>query len=271
MSTSKFPWTDQTIGTGSRLKLRLWLVLSFLCELSNFRTVRSEQHPIITLRFFLMLVPSCWPQHWTNVCTGNNACGLSTPLLPHSRLSNDCTIQSFGHCSAWCARLGSACLGSFLESKWLLYLLTPDPHLNHAHICILFTSPHAIPTWISHQARWGFLHGNSSLFSFWVSRDDTHTFCIFIYQAQSFPIELVIWLFVGHCRVIILTYGANYPSWSASIIWHHSLYFCYKPCVLDIIIMRHHPTFQFWQWHWCTWHIASNMLIGFSSISPRYA
>jgi len=40
-------------------------------------------------------------------------------------------------------------------------------------------------------------------------------------------------------RLLILTYGANYPSWSASIIWQHSLCFYCKPCVLDTNIMRH--------------------------------
>jgi len=135
-------------------------VLSFLCELSNFRMARSEQHPIIALHF-LMLVPSCWPQHWANVCTGNNACSLSTPLLLHLRLSSDCTIQSFGYCSAQCARLGSACLASFLKSEQLLYLLVSNPHLDHVHICILHASPHATPAWISHWAHWEFLHGNS--------------------------------------------------------------------------------------------------------------
>jgi len=124
----------------------------------------------------------------------NNARSLSTPLLLCSRLSDNHTLQSFGHCSAWCARLGSACLVSFLENEWLLYLLAPDPHLDHACICILYASPHAMSTWISYQACQGFLHGISSLFSFCIGRDDTHTFCIFIYQAQSFPIELVIWL-----------------------------------------------------------------------------
>jgi len=135
-----------------------------------------------------------WAQYQANMCTGNNACRLSTPLLLRLRLSDDCTIQSFGHCSAQCAQLGSACLGSFLENEWLLYLLAHDPHLDRAHICIFHTSPHATPAWISHRARWGFLHGNSLLFGFCIGRDDTHTSCIFIYQAQLFPIELVIWL-----------------------------------------------------------------------------
>jgi len=72
-------------------------------------------------------------------------------------------------------------------------------------------------------------------------------------------------------RLLILTYGANYPLWSASIIWQHRLCFYYKLCVLDIIIMRHHATFPFWRLYWCAWHVASIMLIGFSSISPRYA
>jgi len=40
-------------------------------------------------------------------------------------------------------------------------------------------------------------------------------------------------------RLLILTYGANYPSWSASIIWQHSLWLYYKPCVLDTNIMWH--------------------------------
>jgi len=43
--------------------------------------------------------------------------------------------------------------------------------------------------------------------------------------------------------LLILTYGANYPLWPASIIWQYSLCFCYKPCAFDIIIMRHHSTF----------------------------
>jgi len=47
----RFSWTDQTIETDPRLELWLWLVLSF-CELGNFRTARSEQHPIIALSLF---------------------------------------------------------------------------------------------------------------------------------------------------------------------------------------------------------------------------
>jgi len=43
-------------------------------------------------------------------------------------------------------------------------------------------------------------------------------------------------------RLLILTYGANYPLWSASVIWQHSLCFYFKPCVLNTIIMRHHVT-----------------------------
>jgi len=140
------------------------------------------------------MVPMLLAQHWANACIGNNACSLSTPLLLCSRLSNDHTLQSFGHCSARCTRLGSACLGSFLESEWLLYLLTPNPHLDRVYTCMLYARPHATPAWISHQARWGFLHGNSSLFRFCVGHNDAHSFCIFIYQAWSFPIELVIWL-----------------------------------------------------------------------------
>ena len=163
--------------------------LSF-CELGNIRTARSEQHPIIALRF-LVLVPSYWHEHWANTCTGNNARRLSTPLLLRSRLSSDCTIQSFGHCSAWCAQLGYACLGSFLENEQLLYLLTPDPHLDCVFIYILRSNPHVTPVWISHRARRGFLHGNSLLFGFCIGRDDTCDSCISIHQARSFPIELV--------------------------------------------------------------------------------
>jgi len=94
---------------------------------------------------FLMLVPSYWHQHWAKTCIGNNAHGLSTPLLLCSRLSDDHTLQSFGHCSARCTWLGSACLGSFLESEQLLYLLAPDPHLDCVFICILHSSPHVTP------------------------------------------------------------------------------------------------------------------------------
>ena len=119
---------------------------SFFCELSNFRTARSEQHPIIA-------------------------------LLP---LAHGLNI--------------TACLGSFLENEWLLYLLVPDPQLDRAFICILRTSPHATPTWISHRACWGFLHGNSSLFSFCIGRENTCNSYISIHQAQLFPIELVLWL-----------------------------------------------------------------------------
>jgi len=140
---------------------------------------------------FLMLVPSYWHQHWAKTCTGDNACCLSTPLLLCSRLSDDHTLQSFGHCSAQCARLGSACLGSFLESKRLLYLLAPDPHLDHVFICILSSSPHVTPAWISHRARRKFLHGISSLFGFCIGHDDTCDSCISNHQAQLFPIELV--------------------------------------------------------------------------------
>jgi len=43
-------------------------------------------------------------------------------------------------------------------------------------------------------------------------------------------------------QLLISTYGANYPSWSASVIWHPSLCFCYKPCLLDTILMQHHAT-----------------------------
>ena len=95
-------------------------VLSCFCELGNFRMARSEQHPIIIL-CFLMLIPSCWPQHWANACTGNNAHDLSTSLLLCLKLSDDCTIQSFGHCSAWCAWLDSACLGSFIWN-WAAFI-----------------------------------------------------------------------------------------------------------------------------------------------------
>jgi len=186
----KFLWTDQTIETDPRLMLRLRLVLSFFCELSNFRTARLEQHPIIALRF-LVLVPSYWHEHWANTCTGNNARGLSTPLLLCSRLSDDHTLQSFGHCSAQCAQLGSACLVFFLESEWLLYLLTPEPHLDRVFICILHSRPHVTPAWISHWARRGFLHGNSLLFGFCIGHDNVRDSCISIHQAQSFPIELV--------------------------------------------------------------------------------
>ncbi len=101
----------------------------------------------------------------------------------------DCTLQSFGHCSARCARLGYACLGSFLESERLLYLLAPDPHLDRVFIYILPPSPHVTFAWISHRARRGFLHGNSSLFGLCIGRDDTHDSCISIHQTQSFPIE----------------------------------------------------------------------------------
>ena len=140
---------------------------------------------------FLVLVPSYWHEHRAKTCIGNNARGLSTPLLLCLRLSDDHTLQSFGHCSAWCAWLGSACLGSFLESEQLLYLLAPDPHLDRVFICILRSSPHVTPAWISHWARRGFLHGNSLLFSFCIGRDDTCGFYISIHQAWSFPIELV--------------------------------------------------------------------------------
>jgi len=142
----------------------------------------------------LSLFSVYWHKHWAKTCIGNNARGLSTPLLLCLRLSDDHTLQSFGHCSARCARLGSACLGSFLENERLLYLLAPNPHLDLVFICILYASPHATPAWILHRARQGFLHGNSSRFGFCVGRDDTHAFCIFIYQAQSFPTELVLWL-----------------------------------------------------------------------------
>jgi len=171
-----------------RLALQLRLVLSFFCELSNFRTARSEQHPIIALRF-LVLVPSYWHEHWANTCTGNNAHRLSTPLLLRLRLSGDCTIQSFGHCSARCARLDYACLVSFLESKQLLYLLTPNPHLDRVFICILHSSQHVTPIWISHRARQGFLHGNSSLFGFCIGCDDTHDSCISIHQLDRFRLS----------------------------------------------------------------------------------
>jgi len=146
-------WTDQTIETDPRLELQLWLVLSF-CELGNFRTARSEQHPIITLLLFNIVV----------------------------------------------SKLGT-----------------------HFYL-------------------------SSSIISDWAS-----------YVIGSLDAQL-----------LILTYGANYPSWYASVIWQHSLCFYYKPCVLDIIIMQHHSTFQFWQWYWCVWHVASIMLIKFSSISLRY-
>ena len=147
-------------------------------------------HPI----YSQLVMKSPYPAHCANAYIGNNACGLSTPLLLCSRQSDNHTLQSFGHCLAWCAWLGSACLGSFLESKWLLYLLAPDPHLDCVFICILYASPHATPAWISHRARQGFLHGNSLRFGFCISRDDMHAFRIFIYQARLFPIELVIWL-----------------------------------------------------------------------------
>ena len=77
------------------------------------------------------------------MCIGNNAHGLSTPLLLCLRLSDYHTLQRFVHCSAQYTQLGSACLSSFLESKWLLYLLTPGPYLDGACSCILYTSPHA--------------------------------------------------------------------------------------------------------------------------------
>jgi len=76
---------------------------------------------------------------------------------------------------------------------------------------------------------------------------------------------------LSDARLLILTYGANYPLWSASVIWQYSLCFYFKPCVLDIIIMQHHATFPFRRLYWCAWHVASIMLIGFGSISPRYA
>jgi len=138
---------------------------------------------------FLVLVPSYWHQHWAKMCIGNNACGLSTPLLLCSRLSNNHTLQSFGHCPAQCAQLGSACLGSFLESKRLLYLLAPHPHLDRVFICILYASPHATPTWISHRAHQGFRHGNSSRFRFCVGRDDTHAFCILSIKLNCFQLS----------------------------------------------------------------------------------
>jgi len=152
---------------------------------------RLEQHPIIALSLLILLSPSYGHQYRAKTCIGNNAHGLSTPLLLCLRLSDDHTLQSFCHCSAQCARLGSACLGSFLENKRLLYLLTPDPHLDRVFICILCSSPHVTPAWISHRAHRGFLHGNSSLFGFCIGRDDTCDSCISIHQARLFPIELV--------------------------------------------------------------------------------
>ena len=163
----------------------------YFCELGNFGTTRSDNNTQLSHFRFLMLVPSYWHQHWAKTYIGNNARGLFVPQSLCSRRSDDHTLQSFGHCSARCARLGSACLVSFLESERLLYLLAPDPHLDRVFICILYASPHATPAWISHRARRGFLHGISSLFGFCTGHDDTRDSCISIHQARSFPIELV--------------------------------------------------------------------------------
>jgi len=187
-----FSWTDQTIETDSRLELWLRLVLSFV-NLATLERLGWNNTQLLHFHF-LVLVPNYWHEDQAEMCIGNNARGLSTPLLLCSRWGDNHTLQSLGHCSAWCAQLGSACLGSFLESERLLYLLAPNPHLDHVFICIFYASLHATPTWISHWAHQGFLHGNSSHFGFCISRDDTHAFRIFIYQAQSFLIELVIWL-----------------------------------------------------------------------------
>jgi len=208
------------------------------------------------------------------MCTGNNACSLSTPLLLRSRLSDNCAIQSFGHCSAQCTRLGSACLGSFLENEQLLYLLVPDPHLDRAFICILCTSPHVAPAWISHQARWGFLHGNSLLFCFCIGCDDTCDSCISIHQAQSFPIELVLWLVrrtlgsLSRHMVPIIPHGLLVSFDTVACVSTTS-----PVCSIlsSCNIMQHHSTFPFRRLYWCAWCVASITLIGFSSISPRYA
>ena len=76
-------------------------------------------------------------------------------------------------------------LSGFLPWKWAAFISA----------CTWFsTSPHVAPAWISHRACRGFLHGNSSLFSFCIGRDGTRDSCIAIHQAQPFPIELVLWL-----------------------------------------------------------------------------
>ena len=152
----------------------------------------------------------------------------------------------FGHCSAQCAQLGSACLVPFLESEQLLYLLAPDAHLDHAIICILCASPYVKPAWISHWAPRGFLHGKVSLFTFCISCNGMCASCISIYQAQSFLIELVLWLVhqmlsllswhmvpnIPHGRLVsfdtIACVSTTSPGClilpSCDIMWHHTAF-----------------------------------------------
>ena len=152
--------------------------------------------------------------------------------------------------------------------------LAPDPHLDRAFICILGTSPHVAPAWISHQARRGFLNGNSLLFSFCIGCDGTRDPCIAIHQAQSFLIELVLWLVhqtlssLSQHMVPIIPHG---------LLASFDIVACVSTtspvCLIlsSCNIMQHHTTFPFRRLYWCAWHIVSITLIRFGSISPRYA
>ena len=59
-----------------------------------------------------------------------------------------------------------ACLDVSFENERLLYWLAPDTYLDHVWIYILCPSPYVAAAWISHQARQGFLHGESLFFLF---------------------------------------------------------------------------------------------------------
>jgi len=163
-----------------------------------------------------------------------------------------------------------ACLSLW---KWRSFIqASPDLNLDCTWIYILCASPHVTPTWISHQARRGFLHGKSSFFSFCTGCDNTHASCISIYHTQSFLTKLALWL--GHQIFTLLTvhmspnvpYGLLALSDTVACVSTTSLAW---EMLLSCNIMQHHATFLFGILCWCTCHV-SIILIKLGSISSRY-
>ena len=131
-----------------------------------------------------------------------------THLLPSFHFRSK-TLPSFNLVGSREGTNTSACFSLWKQRSFIQ--ASPNLNLDCTWIYILCASSHVTPTWLSHWACRGFLYGKSSFFSFCTGCDNTHAFCISIYHAQLFPIELALWLIPWILSLLPLHMSPNIP------------------------------------------------------------